>query len=249
MSGAVQQAAGAGRRPPRVKIAPGFIAVNISGSSGGVSYVRQHVSVEHRRAAKRVAFSNVMIVDHTRIVRAIDAAVKKVDDTVLRHLTVKTSFGHFVPDAVVDQLRAHVDEVRALVDELNEQAAAAGSRHRGRVGVVLARLDVTQPDLVAECCRTVAGVIADILTVLRVGDVVDTLPDHRDALRPLLLRAKNIETIAVGESSAVLQAAMQTARTARSAIRAEIVGGATPAAAGSAADLAAIELALGWWST
>jgi hypothetical protein len=233
------------KRKPREtpQIAPGYVVINISGATGGVSYTREIVATRAKKAARATTFMNVMRVDHAGYVEQINALVKKVDDTVLRSLCVKTSFGHFVSEGNIEALRREVADLRRKVEALNAAAAVAGSQHRGRIGVVAPRLDVDQPEVVTECSRTVIEVLSAVRDVLRLGDVDDVVEGgivvRRNQLKPLLLRAKNIETIAIGPAGAALAAALDRVRAARGEIRA-----GAPAATVS---LTAIDRAITWF--
>ena len=63
---------------------------------------------------------------------------------------------------------------------------------------------------------------------------------HRNAIKPLLLRAKNIETLAVGPAGEALRAALDRVRSARSEIRAVTDT--------RKVDLSAIDDAIAWFS-
>jgi hypothetical protein len=239
MSAAVKKRAAS----PRVEVAPGYVVINISGASGGVTYTRQAVNTKTKRHAKSTTFMNVMHVDHEALVSEINAVVKKVDDTVLRSRCVKTSFGHFVAERDVGGLRADVAELRARVDALNIAAAGAKSKHRGRVGVVIAQLDVRHPDVVGEVSRTIIEILTGLRDALAAGDIDDVTDKtgkvvHRNAMKPLLIRAKNIESMVTGTSATVLHAALDRVRTARAEVR-ERTG---------EVDFSAIDVAIGWFS-
>jgi hypothetical protein len=80
------------------------------------------------------------------------------------------------------------------------------------------------------------------LQALRNGDAGDGTGPQ--ALRPAVLRAKNIDRLAVGESSVILSRAFDRAREVRPEIRQAIADGATPATAGVGANLRDIEAAI-----
>jgi len=208
-----------------VTVAPGYVVINISGASGGVSYTREAVSSKVKRHAVATTFVNVMYVDHAALVDEINAAVKRVDGTILRNRCVKMSFGHFVTAQGVAALQHEVAVLRTHVEALNQAAAAVKSAHRGRVGVVVAQLDVTHPDVVAEVSRTVVEVLTGFRAALAAGDVDDVIDPRtgvvtaRTAMKPLAIRAKNLGGVVESESAAVLRTALDRARTARAEVR------------------------------
>lgn len=226
-----------------VAIAPGHVVINISGASGGVSYTREAVSSKTKRHAIATTFVNVMYVDHAALVDEINAAVKRVDGTILRNRCVKTSFGHFVTAHGVAALQHEVAALRTHVEALNQAAAAVKSAHRGRVGVVVAQLDVAHPDVVAEVSRTIVEVLTGFRAALAAGDVDDVVDPRtgkvtaRTAMKPLAIRAKNLGDVVVGESADVLVTALDRVRTARAEVR-ERCGDV---------DLSAIDHAIAWF--
>lgn len=232
------------RKHPKPQLAPGHVVINISGASGGVSYTREVVAQRSRRAAVSTTFTNVMHVDHKAFVTEINSLVKKVDDTILRNMCVKMGTWHFVAEANVSALRSAVATLRSDVEALNLAAAVAGSAHRGRVGVVLAALDVTQPDVVGECCRTIAEILSELRDALRLGDVDDVVEGgkviRRNAMKPLLIRAKNLTSLVTGDAHDALVAALDRVRTARAEVR--------QVTDTRRVDLSAITAALAWFA-
>lgn len=229
-----------------VQLAPGHAVLNLSGASGGVRYesttVRDTARPRHgRRTEARV----VKTIDNEGIVREIDALVKKVDDTIFRKLCVKMPFGHFLPATNLAALHAQVAELRDRVDALNAAAHAVGSAHRGRIGVLTPVLDVTDANLVATVRQAVVTALRDIFDVLVTGIVDDG--DERSKLKAMMLRAKNIETLAVGDAGGVLRHALDHVRLAKADIRARIDGGTAADVAGRLVDLGPIETALRWF--
>lgn len=228
---------------PTIQLVPGHAVLNLSGASGGVSYKSTTVTdVARPRHGRRTEARVVKTIDNEGIVREIDAVVKKVDDTVFRKLCVKMPFGHFLPATNLQALQVQIADLRARVEILNAAAHAVGSAHRGRVGVLTPALDVADPDLVFTARQAVVTALGDVYDLLRTGAVDD---DNR--LKALLLRAKNIETLAAGVAGAALRDALAHVRVARADIRARVDAGTWAAVAGRETDLEPIEAALRWF--
>jgi hypothetical protein len=236
---------------PTVRIAPGYVVVNVSTAAGGVSYNRIVLAENPEGEAIVTDYQTRKTVDHVELVKAIDHTVKDVDHA-LRILCVRTPFGHFVSMDKVETVRLKVAEIAARVHELNDAAEAAGSAHRGRVGVVTALLDIANPDNLRECHRVIRETLMEIHAALRRGDVRDEKNEdgditRRHQLRPILIRARNLEQMALGLHGTTIKSALERAKTAKTEILAQIDAGVTPEDAGAAVALGEIETAIAWF--
>jgi hypothetical protein len=235
-------------RQQAIQIAPGRAVLNLSGARGGVTYrtevITDRTQVRHSR---RVESRVVKTIDNEALVREIDAVIKNVDDTVMRRLCVKMTFGHFLPEHNAAELHQEIAQLRGRVEALNAAAVAMGSRHHGSVGVLTPALDIDDPHFVMECCRTVTAALTDVYAALQAGDIDDQQADGRvirNALKPALLRAKNIEALAEGDAGTLLQQAFARVRSVKSEIRSLIAAGAPPDEAGRNVNLRDVERAL-----
>lgn len=241
-----------------VRIAPGYIVINTSTSAGGVSYDRVVIDEEEQGSSVVTEYQTRKTIDNVELVKAIEHTVKDVDHT-LRILCARTPFGHFVPTDKLPAVQAKVAEITARVDGLNAAAEAAGSAHRGRVGIVTALLDVGNPDNLRECYRVICGTLREILAALRAGDVRDVKDEdgditRRHQLRPILIRARNLEQMALGLHGSTIKSALERAKTAKTEILALLdethEDGSpvwTPAQAGLKVKLNEIETAIAWF--
>jgi hypothetical protein len=236
------------RRKRTIEIAPGYLVLDVSESSGGVRYDREVLVEGAGRGGRVVEALSVQRVDNERIVKDISAAIKDVDH-VLRTRCVRTPFGHFATEAVLPDVLDKVDQIRARVEELNAEAIRARSAHRGRVGVVTAYLDLARDENVTACLALVHGLLVELYDVLRAGDVEDTVGlsgkiERRQRLRPVLLRAKNMETLVVGRAAVEVRAALAEVKTAKAAIVAAIRAKTPPEVAGAEVSLGALRTAI-----
>lgn len=236
---------------PTEKIAPGFVIINVSTSSGGLRYIREHLAEDREGARLETEYKTNKVVDHVDVVRELDAKVKEVD-YVLRSTCVKTAFGYFATDAKLAEAQKRIDTIKAEMDRLNHKAKILGSAHRGRIGILAARLDIANADTIRECYRAIRETLEGIYEALLRGDVRDTRDKDdnvtaRGQLRPALLRARNLESMAVGLAGESIKTALQCAKEARAEIIERIENGASPEEAGRGVDLAPIETAITWF--
>lgn len=242
-----------------VRIAPGYIVINVSKAAGGISYDRIVIDEEVKGAATMTDYQTRKTIDHVELVKAIDHTVKNVDHE-LRILCVRTPFGHFASADKVAVIRAKVDKIAADVAELNAAADKVGSAHRGYVGIVTALLDVGNPDNLRECHRVIRETLTEIRTSLRAGDVRDVKDPatgdilKRHQVRPILIRARNLEQMALGLHGNAIKAALERAKVAKAEILVKLdeVDGNdqptwTPETAGASVNLGEIDTAIAWF--
>lgn len=234
---------------PQVSIAPGYLVINTSTATGGITYDREVLTDAKRREARTVAVKSIKKIDNERIVREIDAAVKDVDH-VLRDMCVRLpNVGHYASLAVLAVLEERVADIARRVDRLNAEAIQLGSKHRGNAQVVTAILDLQRPVNCQVVYQTIHGVLGELYEALRVGDVVDAVtPDgvitRRHQLRPIMLRTRNLETIIMGSLRASIVNALTRVKTARLEQIGRVHKGELPRDVGATTDLTALETAL-----
>lgn len=235
------------------KIAPGYVIIDVSTSGGGLRYVREHLSTDQDGERVETEYKTNKIVDNVAAVKEIDALVKDVD-YILRKNCVATAFGYFATDKQLEEVHKQIEDRKRQMERLNHRAEAVGSAHRGRVGIIAARLDIANGDTMRECYRAIRETLDAIYTALLRGDVRDIADardkqkvTHRNQLRPAMLRAKNLETMAIGIAGESIKSALACAKEARTAILEKIEQGMTPEAAGRDVDLTPIETAIEWF--
>lgn len=240
-----------------VQIAPGYVVINVSKAAGGVTYDREVIDEEIEGDRIVSDYQTRKTVDNAALVKAIDQTVKEVDHA-LRILCTRTAFGYFVSPEKVDIVRAKVAGIAVQVEELNVAAEKAGSAHRGRVGIVTAYLDIGNPDNLRECYRVIRETLREIYDALRAGDVRDVKDTdgdivRRHQLRPILIRARNLEQMALGVHGHAIKTALDRAKTAKTEILAALAEAdkngeeLSPEAAGAQVDLSQIETAIHWF--
>jgi hypothetical protein len=233
-----------------VKIAPGYVIIDVSTSSGGIRYMREHILTDQAGERVETEYKTNKVIDNQAAVKEIDACVKEAD-YVLRTLCVKTAFGYFATDAKLAEVQKRIDALKVQMANLNRRAEVVGSAHRGRIGTIAARLDIANPDTMRECYRTIRETLEGIHAALLRGDVRDikdgTDIKHRGQLRPALLRAKNLESMAIGLAGEAIKSALACAKEAKAQITEKLEAGQTPEAAGRDVDLLPIETAIQWF--
>jgi hypothetical protein len=146
------------------------------------------------------------------------------------------------------QLEERVADVARRVDRLNAEAIQLGSKHRGVAQIVTAVLDLQRAANCQVCYQTVHDLLGELYDALRVGDVVDELGDgailRRHQLRPILLRARNLETLVVGPAQAAIKNALARVKTARLEQIQRIHKGEKSFDVGATTDLTALETAI-----
>jgi hypothetical protein len=236
---------------PTEKIAPGYVIINIATSSGGLKYLREHLGEEKEGERVETEYKTNKVVDNVAVVKEIDAAVKEAD-YILRSNCVKTAFGYFATDAKLVEVQKKIEALKGQMEHLNRKAKVLGSAHRGNIGIIAARLDIANADTMRECYRVVRETLEGIYEALLRGDVRDIKDKDdnisaRGQLRPAMLRARNLESMAIGLAGESIKRALECAKVARKQILERIENGATPEEAGRAVDLTEIETAITWF--
>lgn len=218
---------------------PGWIVVDVSSATGGVSYDRtvvDEVAINNNDGV-RVDTMTRKTVDHVGHVTAIDALVKKVDYVLRKHATRlggAARVGWFVDDATLDLVRTEVAELRAEAERLNALGRQLGSERQATIDIVPLRLDLDREEAVREITRTIRDVLGAFNTALRAGDV--------ESLHKLKLRAINLDKLAVGFQADAIRMALDCAVEAGKTLKtAATVAGRAARNAGS--DAAAIKAA------
>jgi hypothetical protein len=219
-----------------VAIRPGFVVLDCSTATGGVTHQRTP-TVSHKQGDGRVEdWSTTRHVDHAQIVKESDALVKQVDYLLRVHAS-RTGFGWFADGAAVAKIRNGLVDVHAKADALNKAARKLGSARRTHIGVIFAKLDVAHEDVAQEIYRVARANLQAIYDALRAGTVGQELDTA-------LVRAKNTGNVASGLLRTALDAAMGQVSAWRADVRAGLKQGVAPEAAGAALDLGALEAAM-----
>jgi hypothetical protein len=231
----------------QLTLRPGWLITNTSSATGGVKYDRQYISESRDGEQVNSEFLTKKKVDNEKIVKEIDALAKRAD-YICRANCANTAIGWIADEAALIKIGHDFEELRENAAELNRMAESFGSRHRAHINYVPTFLDVSNPQAAEEIARTVRESLLAIYAALRAGDVSDTKFDgkvtRRAAFRPAVLRANNLEKLAVGLTSEFIKEALKTADIAKKTIAAMIESGTPHLVAGKSVDLEAIEVAI-----
>jgi hypothetical protein len=219
-----------------VAIRPGYVVLDCSTATGGVTHQRTP-TVSRKKGDGRIEdWSTTRIVDHAQIVKESDALVKQVDYLLRVHAS-RTGFGWFADDAAVAKIRNGLVDVRSKAEALNNAARKLGSARRTHIAVIFAKLDVAHEDVAQEIYRVARANLQAIYDCLRGGTVGQELDTA-------LVRARNTGNVASGLLRTALDDAMSRVGAWRADVRAALKQGVAPEAAGAALDLSAMEAAM-----
>jgi len=208
---------------------PGWMMVDCSSASGGISYDRELLGEEpiNRKRGLQVDHKTRKTVDNVEFCAAVDAVVKKVD-YVLRKHCARTDMGWFADDSVLHKVKAEVAEIMKEAEELNTNGAKkAKSARRAKIRVVPLKLDLAKPEAVQEIAGTIRSVLIELRDALKAGDLA--------SLHKLRIRSRNLEKLAVGFQSDAIKFALERVPLAAAEIR-EAVKHATRAAKNDGED-------------
>lgn len=223
-----------------IRLRPGFVALDCSRATGGVTYeqTRHAVITEATRAngTEVVSWSTRRTVDHKQVVADMDALVKRVD-YLLRVNCSRAGWGWFADADAAAKVRHGMDLLQDQAEELNATARRLGSARRVHLSLILVPLDVTNSDVAQEIYRSVLATLQGIHECLRAGMVGSELDKH-------LLRARNMGNVAVGITSAALTDALGRVPEWRNEVRTAVKGGVDAALAGQTLQLDALDAAI-----
>jgi hypothetical protein len=223
-----------------IQVKSGYIVLDASTATGGVRYMREVLkeSAPYGRdgEGEEKEWKTKKLVDHKELVAACDSLVKRVD-YILRKYASRTSFGWFADETQLVEIRREVDLIAAEAAGINRTCATAGCERRVHIAVVPARMDLGTPDAAKEVARTIVSQLGDLAAALRAGDVGRSFDN-------LLVRAKNLDALAVGFAGESIKMALETIKSERREIKGKIKRGQTPESAGKQADLSTVEGAI-----
>ena len=219
---------------------PGWIIRDCSVATGGVTYQRTLVDEEIKNRRMVSDYETRKTVDNVEFVATIDAVVKKVD-YILRKYCTRTDMGWFADDTRLGDVKREVAQLRVEAEALNGAAKAARSARRAKIRVAALKLDLAQPEAVAEIADTIRSVLSEMLEALRAGDI--------GSMHKLKIRAMNLDLLATGIQSDAIRFAVERALQAVTEIKLAVrnLGGDPAVAAskaGKALDLEMIEAAI-----
>jgi hypothetical protein len=235
-----------------IKIRPGFIVRDCSTATGGVHYqrIKSEPKTINRGMGVRQEIRTTKTVDHAEAVKAIDALVKRAD-YACRTLCANTAFGWFADDIALRQLYKRFDELEAEAKVLNAAAAKVGSERQAHISIIAGKLELASPYTAREIARTVRNVLTDVFQALRTGQVKKKKKGKkilvRDELHAPLLRAKNLDKLAMGPAGDAIKFALDRIPIAKKEILEQLRNGASPEDAGASVDLTVIENAIIWF--
>jgi len=189
---------------------PGWILRDRAEAKGGVYYYRELIDEQLDGDRLVSDHKTRKTVDNVTFVAEADALVKKVHYVLRKHCT-RTELGWFADDACWAKVKAEVAILQDEAVDINRRAKAARSERQVTVNVVPLRLDLVQPEVVREIATTIRGIMVELLTTLRSGDIT---PIHK-----LKIRSRNLEQLAVGIQADVIRFALDRAWQAASEIK------------------------------
>lgn len=235
-----------------IKLTPGYLVADDSYASGGVTYERvysrEQAKINRGRGIER-KHRTITRIDHLEAVQTIDALKKQVDYALVKHC-VSMPFGWFTNKAGLKKLRIEIEQLRKQANKLNTVAEKVDCARRIRVGIIPALLDVSTEESATAIARTIRETLTAVRDALRSGMVKrpkDGDDSIRDDLHAPLLRCRNLDRLAVGLAGEAVKNALERIPTAKKQILSALKEGASPAQAGEAADLGAIEVAITWF--
>jgi hypothetical protein len=239
--------------PETIEVTPGYMVRDLSSASGGVHYERKKSAPKtiNRGNGSQQEIRTTKTVDHAEAVKAIDALVKHAD-YICRTICANTAFGWFVDDIGLRKLYAEFETLEAEAKKLNRAAAQVGCERRAHLSIVAAKLELSTPHAAREIARTIRNVLNDILIALRSGQVKKQTDDDgnvtvRDELHAPLLRARNLDKLAIGTPGNAVQFALERIPLAKKEILEQLRQEILPEIAGAAVNLGAIENAIAWF--
>lgn len=222
----------------RLELKPGYIVVDCSTATGGVSYQQTRHTVEEEGVGEVSRWTTRKTVDHKQIVADMDNLVKR-GDWVLRKHCSRTGFGWFATAESLAKVRNDMDALHEAGEKLNRDARKLGSARRVHVSFVSAYIDVTNEQVAQEIYRTAAETLQAIYDCLRGGLIGPELDKT-------MIRAKNMGNIAAGILQTALNDALGKIPEWRAEIRAAIKGdnAIEPAKAGKKLNLDSLDAAI-----
>lgn len=224
----------------KIEVKSGFVILDASTAYGGVKYHRevleQPTPMGTDGKGERKVWKTEREVDHLELVKACDRLVKQVDYVLRKHAS-RTSFGWFADADQYAAIKEMIAPIEAEAEGVNRSCAKAGCERRCHIAVVPARLDLGTPDAAREVHRSITTQLGDLKRALRAGEVGRTFDN-------LLIRAKNLDSLAVGFAGESIGWALEQAKSARREIRGKIKRGQTPESAGKQVDLDTIDAAI-----
>lgn len=219
------------------QVRPGYIVVDTSSCKGGVTYHRDRTEErEWRENGVEREIHSTKQIDDKAVVKEGNQLVSAAR-YILRKHCAQTAVGWFCEDSALPALRTEVEEFEAAADAFNARARQTDSACRVTIGIVPIRLELDNHAAAEAIARTIRETLHQLKSVLRAG-ALDKLP-------PVLLRAKNLDQLAVGMQRDSIVFALDCVKAARKELREARKDGRDLEAAGRALDLAFVDAAIG----
>jgi hypothetical protein len=235
------------KREGGLAVRPGWIVLDVSSASGGISYSRQELyKGGYGVAGSERRYETQRLVDHEVAVHDVEALVKEVD-YLLRSTCVRTGFGWFADEERLTAVRKGLRELQAKAEAVNATAERLHSAARATIDIVSLPISV-DPDCLAtgEAARaishTVRRALVEIRDLLRAGRT-----EKEDGKAPLINamnKAKDLDQLATGVQATAIAFALERAASAKKKIREAVKAGRAPAVVGAEADLGALDSAI-----
>lgn len=156
---------------------------------------------------------------------------------VIRRSSTHTMIGYLAPKSALDSIMVALDSVKGEAIDFNGEALTC----RVEIGALPIEISIAMGP---ECARALAdhvrSEIEALANTLRAGDA--------NATRAILLRTKNLGSLAVGPQAEAITFAIQEGADRLRALKDAIKRGETPESAGRALDLGMIESAQGMFT-
>jgi hypothetical protein len=226
----------------QIQVRPGWLVLNQTKASGGVSSKRLVTTDVAQGRAGETTTVITRRVDNRRLYREMDV-LRQEANYACRDCCIATRLGWYVDQDNVDTLRARFATFRTTAEQLNREASRLGSERSITVSLVLAKLDFEVEDAASEIRHTVVDVLTSLHDILRTGMILTTDPGPVK-LRPTLLRAQNLDRLAGGEDGSAIRAALTCVEDARAVIRDRRADGLAPLAAAAFANFTPLRAAI-----
>lgn len=222
--------------PIKINLKSGWVFMDASTANGGVHHKRTEID-QHREGDGLVkVWQTEKVVDHEEMVKRVDALPKRVDYILRKHCSRVGRF-YFADEAQFEKVMGDIAELKQQAALVNREASQAGCARRAHISLIPAEINLAHEAAAREVAHTIQTTLQDLLDVIQAGDI--GRPFER-----VMLRAKNLDKLAVGICAESIKFAIEEAKDAKKAIREKLKLGQTPESAAKAADTDMLQAAI-----